>query len=596
MKKLFTLIALMCIAFIVRAETIPADSYAGGSGTEDDPYQISNLAELRRLSEVDTSVEAWSKYYILTADINASDAQTWNDSTGFNHIGRHGSRFTGDFDGNYHTIDSLIGENPLFGGVEDAYIHNIFITNASITKEGAYTSFLVVVAAGNSIIEKCGVISSSLIARVSGGIVATNYSSSFDTTNIRKCFIENSTIVGTAYTGGIAGWAYNKGVFIISDCYTNAIVEGNYSAGIVGMAEYGSLTNCYSFGYCAGGGISYYTKVSITNCYALLNNGSRFGTELNLKQFADIESFPAWDFDETWESDFRPFLKWTREGYLFIVNAKAKDHGGILNDDTTQVVFHNSTLDTIIAVPDEDYVFKHWESTNGDIVSINEILSFDVYQDSSLYAHFGKSFTIYFMDYNGAALDTLEVAMSESATAVDDPTRTGYTFTGWDIDYLNITLTSDLFVTAQYTISTYAVSFEDYDGTLLKTDSVDYGSSATAPEDPSRDGYTFSGWNMDFSNITSDTTVTALYTVVAGNTGIENSELTVASVYPNPASSYITIENANGETALIYNIAGMIVKQEILVSENQNIDINDLKQGLYILKIGDYITKLNVIK
>lgn len=61
------------------------------------------------------------------------------------------------------------------------------------------------------------------------------------------------------------------------------------------------------------------------------------------------------------------------------------------------------------------------------------------------------------------------------------------------------------------TPTTYTVTFKDYDGTVLKTETVETGKAATAPANPSRNGYSFSGWDKAFDNITADTTVTATY-------------------------------------------------------------------------------------
>ena len=57
----------------------------------------------------------------------------------------------------------------------------------------------------------------------------------------------------------------------------------------------------------------------------------------------------------------------------------------------------------------------------------------------------------------------------------------------------------------------YTVTFIDYNGTELKQEQVLEGTSATAPNDPIRDGYNFVGWNKSFDNITEDITVTAVY-------------------------------------------------------------------------------------
>ena len=59
----------------------------------------------------------------------------------------------------------------------------------------------------------------------------------------------------------------------------------------------------------------------------------------------------------------------------------------------------------------------------------------------------------------------------------------------------------------------YTVTFVDYDGTILGTDKVHYGDAATAPEDPIREGYEFTGWDNDFSNVTDDLTITATYSI-----------------------------------------------------------------------------------
>ena len=120
-----------------------------------------------------------------------------------------------------------------------------------------------------------------------------------------------------------------------------------------------------------------------------------------------------------------------------------------------------------------------------------------------------KTYTVTFKDWDGSVLKTQTVEEGSSATAPSDPTRNGYDFTGWDTNFNNIT--SNLNVTAQYSIKSYTVTFKDWNGTTLKTETVNHGSNATAPSNPTREGYEFTGWDVSFNNVTSNLIVTAQY-------------------------------------------------------------------------------------
>lgn len=120
-------------------------------------------------------------------------------------------------------------------------------------------------------------------------------------------------------------------------------------------------------------------------------------------------------------------------------------------------------------------------------------------------------YTVKFNDWDGTALKTQTIQYGKAAAAPDNPERTGYAFTGWDNPYSEIT--NSITITAQYTINTYTVNFNDWDGTILKTQTVQYGKPAEAPDNPERTGYTFTGWNNPYSEITNNITITAQYTI-----------------------------------------------------------------------------------
>lgn len=120
--------------------------------------------------------------------------------------------------------------------------------------------------------------------------------------------------------------------------------------------------------------------------------------------------------------------------------------------------------------------------------------------------------------------DTVTARESYNLPECDFTAPEGYEFDCWKIGDStypakeSVPVSADTTVTAQWKeIQTpapepeiFTVTFKDgYSGKELKAEKVESGSSATAPADPSRDGYTFDGWDADFTDITADLTVNA---------------------------------------------------------------------------------------
>ena len=164
----------------------------------------------------------------------------------------------------------------------------------------------------------------------------------------------------------------------------------------------------------------------------------------------------------------------------------------------------------------EGYTFKGWSTiVNGQVMYTDgatvDNLTATNHDTVTLYAVWeANQYTVTFKDWDGSVLKTEQVAYNTAATAPAAPTREGYRFTGWDKTF--DVITGDTEITAQY-IKTWTVTFKDEDGTVLKTEIVDEGTGATAPTEPAKEGHTFAGWNAAFDNVTEDTVVTATYTV-----------------------------------------------------------------------------------
>lgn len=138
-------------------------------------------------------------------------------------------------------------------------------------------------------------------------------------------------------------------------------------------------------------------------------------------------------------------------------------------------------------------------------------------------------------DFNSEVIATYSIARGGFVIPPAEPEHENYTFTNWSVDDFS-ELTEDTEVVAVYLAGTieYTVRFIDWDGSVIgEEQTVEYGAAATAPADPTRENYIFTGWDSEFSEIFSDTDVYATY--VIANVDINNQEefvsyLTTATV------------------------------------------------------------------
>ena len=111
----------------------------------------------------------------------------------------------------------------------------------------------------------------------------------------------------------------------------------------------------------------------------------------------------------------------------------------------------------------------------------------------AVYSHNG--YTVTFKDWDDAVLKTEVVAAGADATAPTNPTRTGYTFTGWDTVFTGIT--GDIIVKATYSLNSYTVSFNSNNGSSVGPIEGNYGSKIIAPAIPLKAEHSFEGWYKD---------------------------------------------------------------------------------------------------
>jgi len=220
--------------------------FSGGSGTPEDPYQITNVDELQAMKD-DLSAS-----YILMNDIDASDTVNWNEGAGFEPIGYVDEEnwveypFTGSLDGRGYKIENLFINRPttnyvgLFGYIAgEGEVKNVILEYVDVS--------------GNYDV---------------GGLVGWNEGT------VSNCYATGS-VSGGDYVGGLVGYNYYEGT--VSNCYAAGSVSGDYYyvGGLVG-GNTGTVSNCYATGSVSGD--YYYVGGLVGGNYGTVYNSYSTGT------------------------------------------------------------------------------------------------------------------------------------------------------------------------------------------------------------------------------------------------------------------------------------------------------------------------------
>ena len=255
--------------------TTGIQEFAGGDGTETNPFQVATAEQLNNVRNHLTS------YFIQIANIDLG-VSPWNEGEGWVPIGNDSTYFAGNYNGNGYYISNLqinrstTDYQGLFGFANSAKLINIKINNIAIS--GCNYVGGLVGKTINCYIADCsnqGIISAS--SCFAGGIIGL----SWNDTTIEKCNY-NGTVTGT-YCGGITGQATHW--CLIIDCYSTGIVSGDNALGGIAGINWGNVQRSFSSvtisaSAIAGGivGISYGNS-SINDCFSkgIINGFSDIG-------------------------------------------------------------------------------------------------------------------------------------------------------------------------------------------------------------------------------------------------------------------------------------------------------------------------------
>lgn len=271
MKMRLALLALAALVWIAvpvsaRAEgdswvECAATSFAGGTGEENDPYQISTAAQLAYLAkQVNEGTDYQRVHFRLVSDLDLSGKE-WTP------IGTDGKIFWGGFDGGGRTITGMT-----ITGKENKYV-GLFGACYNFTAPSSYIKSVTV--------KRANISGHSFVGAIAGAGA-----------NISDCYSIENTIYASRCVGGVCGSLIGN----ISGCYNSSSVKGNSTAGgIMGSASYegrdgnGVVQYCYnigavtvsqqdsSVGGITGASANRYNISNCLNCGKITGNGKNVG-------------------------------------------------------------------------------------------------------------------------------------------------------------------------------------------------------------------------------------------------------------------------------------------------------------------------------
>ncbi|KAF2962245.1 hypothetical protein [Fervidobacterium sp. 2310opik-2] len=311
-------------------------SFAGGTGTKDDPFIIESPLHLISVKAMATQ----GKYFKLNADIDL-EGQEWS-PIGTYSTDLTKTAFQGVFDGNNHKISNFVYNNEttgtnagLFGYLYNATVTNLIIENVTIrAKQRAGT---LAGAVKSSYIEKVKVVNANIYASIDGsGYAGGLIGDAGEGTVVKQCAVRNSTITVAKYAGGgligqlVSTNASNPA--LIENCYVEGgEVKSNYSSttatsGFISNYNVSAgqvrnnyvaikVTNGQGFvGYIPSGGSSsgasgnYFDKDVAGTSSDKLNTPAKTTAEMKMQS-----TFVGWDFTNVWiinEGNDYPRLRW----------------------------------------------------------------------------------------------------------------------------------------------------------------------------------------------------------------------------------------------------------------------------------------------
>lgn len=207
--------------------------------------------------------------------------------------------------------------------------------------------------------------------------------------------------------------------------------------------------------------------------------------------YKDADLNEEWDFasDKMGDHDIILYAKWETKTYTITW----------LDENADEI---DQTIVECGTVPSHTDLYKastaaysyEWKGWNKTLVAANANATYK----SLGFTQVPKRYAITFETGSGATtINPIEQEVGSDIVAPADPTREGYTFSGWIPAVPTVMPANDVACVAQWTINQYTITFDSKGGSAVESITQDYGTVVTAPANPTREGYTFAGWSPE---------------------------------------------------------------------------------------------------
>lgn len=264
------------------------EGFAGGTGSESDPFQISNVTELQNLNLY------LGANFILINDIDAIETNNWNDGNGFIPIGSGNLAFAGTLDGKEFSIKNLhiTADNAgLFSKTRNAIIKNLSLENVNISGVNL-AGALIGSSSENLEVTNINITGSITGKRVTGGLAGSLTSDRNYITTVSNINVSAYVSSQDSSAGGIVGYAYWY-VKVLDSSFDGTVSGGKISGGIIGHARYGSeVSNSSVNGEIVStlSSVSYFWAVGSDGTGGIIGF-SELGIVKNSHSSADVKGF-----------------------------------------------------------------------------------------------------------------------------------------------------------------------------------------------------------------------------------------------------------------------------------------------------------------